>query len=57
MNNDDLLFSKEIRDALTPWHEMDITDALNDKEFLRTLAKMGGVTDEELEKIFAMDPS
>lgn len=43
------LFSKEFRDFLTPFGNMDVTECLKSEEFMRALCMYTGMSYEELD--------
>ncbi len=48
---DDFIFSPELRKELSGFGDMDVKDCLRSEDFMRTLCKFGGMSDEEFDKI------
>lgn len=53
---DGKVFSKELRDVLSPFSGKTPLECLKDKDFWRTIAKHGGISDEEIEEIMNTEP-
>ncbi len=51
MKDEEYLFSKELRDKLQPFSQMDVRDCLANEDFLRTLCKHAGMSDERFNEI------
>lgn len=47
----EFLFSKELRDAMAPFGEMDVRECLNNVEFWKALCKHAGMDDNEFNSI------
>lgn len=54
-NEDGMLFSKEFREKMSKFGDMDCADALKSRDFWKELASYGGISDEEFEKITTRD--
>ncbi|CAB4126512.1 hypothetical protein UFOVP80_11 [uncultured Caudovirales phage] len=52
MGDDGYLFSKGLRDAMAEFKDMDIQDLMQNREFWTKIGLHGGMTQEQLDKIF-----
>lgn len=50
-NEDGLLFSKELREAMKPFEKMDVRDCIRSKDFMKALCNHAGMSDEEFNNI------
>ncbi len=51
-NEDDYIFSEELREKLSKFSSMNISDALQSKEFLTALCEYGGLDKETIDDVF-----
>lgn len=50
-NEDGMLFSKDLRDRISKFGDMDVTDALKNPDFWKELCAHAGMSEEEIERI------
>lgn len=49
--NDGFVFSKEIRDLLAPFGNMDVREVVKSVEFMKTLSRYAGMSEDQIEEI------
>lgn len=50
---DGYLFSKDLRDAMEPFKDMDVNECLESKDWFKALFKHAGISEEEFENILS----